>query len=142
MRPLTTRRLRALYADLPAEAKLRSKRAITPIPASNNIYSARVGLGYRALGEMAPLPFTCPLRKHQDWLLCPHPNSFAPKQLFAVDRGACPGFARPHPSATSYTGLNYPILARHAPALALDLPSIDSQPSANALCAAQCGEGL
>ena len=72
-------RFLALYPELPAEAKVRAKRAYKLVqrnpghPGVNlkKIYSATVGSGYRALGEM--------------------------------DRRRSP--ARTHPSATSYTGL-------------------------------------
>jgi hypothetical protein len=42
MRSYTTRRFREAYAALPEEARHEE----------NNVYSARVGLGYRALGAL------------------------------------------------------------------------------------------
>ena len=64
MKSFTSRRFREMYADLPEEVKLRANRAYQLFrrnPAhpglnfkkvENQIYSARVGLGYRALGQM------------------------------------------------------------------------------------------
>ena len=66
MRSFTSRRFREMYANLPNEVQLRAKRAyqlfrqnpshpglnFKKVDEVSNIYSARVGLGYRALGQI------------------------------------------------------------------------------------------
>ncbi|HYW47653.1 MAG TPA: hypothetical protein VE959_32590 [Bryobacteraceae bacterium] len=66
MKSFTSRRFRSMYASLPEDVKLRAKRAyqllrrnpahpglnFKKVDSENDIYSARVGLGYRALGQM------------------------------------------------------------------------------------------
>ncbi len=66
MRSFTSRRFREIYANLPDEVQLRAKRAyrlflqnpthpglnFKKIDEEDNIYSARVGLSYRVLGQM------------------------------------------------------------------------------------------
>jgi hypothetical protein len=66
MKSFTSRRFRDMYAKLPQDVKLRAKRAYTlfrrnpahpglsfkKVDHQDNIYSARVGLGYRALAQM------------------------------------------------------------------------------------------
>ena len=66
MRSFTSRRFREMYANLPEDVKVRAKRAyqlfrrnpghpglhFKKIDYENQIYSVRVGLGYRALGQM------------------------------------------------------------------------------------------
>jgi hypothetical protein len=66
MRSFTSRRFRDLYASLPAEVQLRAKRAYRLFQDNPNhpglnfkmvddrdrIYSVRVGLGHRALGQL------------------------------------------------------------------------------------------
>ena len=66
MKSFTSRRFREMYADLPQQVRLRARRKyllfrrnpahhgvnFKKVDEENNIYSARVGLGYRALGQM------------------------------------------------------------------------------------------
>ena len=66
MKSFTSRRFRSIYASLPEDVKLRAKRAyrlfqrnpahpglnFKKVDDQNDVYSARVGLGYRALGQM------------------------------------------------------------------------------------------
>ena len=66
MKSFTSRRFRERYADLPEEVRSRARRAyqlfrrnpahsglnFKKVDDENNIYSARVGLGYRVLGQM------------------------------------------------------------------------------------------
>ena len=66
MKSFTSRRFREMYENLPEEVKLCAKRAyqlfrrnpahpglnFKKIDNANDIYSARVGLGYRALGQI------------------------------------------------------------------------------------------
>lgn len=66
MKSVTTRRFRELYADLPEQVRLQTRRAyqlfrrnpshpglnFKKIDEENNVYSARIGLGYRALGQL------------------------------------------------------------------------------------------
>ena len=66
MKSFTSRRFRELYASLPEQIRLQARRAyqlfrqnpshpglnFKKIDEENNIYSARVGLGYRALGQI------------------------------------------------------------------------------------------
>jgi hypothetical protein len=66
MRSFTSRRFRDLYASLPGDVRLRAKRAYELFRGNPNhpglnfkmvdererIYSARVGLGHRALGQV------------------------------------------------------------------------------------------
>jgi hypothetical protein len=66
MKSFTSRRFRDRYAQLPEDVKLRAKRAyklfqgnpahpglnFKKVDDPDNIYSARVGLGYRALAKM------------------------------------------------------------------------------------------
>ena len=65
MKSFTSRRFREMYANLPDDVKVRAKRAyrlfrgnpshpglsFKKVDDANDIYSARVGLGYRALGQ-------------------------------------------------------------------------------------------
>ncbi len=65
MKSFTSRPFRETYANLPQEARLRARRAYQLFRANpshpglgfkkvdeENIYSVRVGLGYRALGRL------------------------------------------------------------------------------------------
>jgi hypothetical protein len=66
MKSFTTRRFRELYANLPDQVQLQTRRAyelfrrnpshpglnFKKMDEENNIYSARIGLGYRALGQI------------------------------------------------------------------------------------------
>lgn len=66
MRSFTSRRFREMYAGLPEQVRLQSWRAyqlfrrnpshpglkFKKVDQENNIYSARIGLGYRALGQL------------------------------------------------------------------------------------------
>ena len=66
MKSFTSRRFRDWYEELPQDVKLRAKRAyklfrLNPahpglnfkkVDDQDNVYSARVGLGYRALAQM------------------------------------------------------------------------------------------
>ena len=66
MRSFTSRRFRELYSSLPDEIKLRAKRAyqlfrrnpahpglsFKKVHNQEDIYSARIGLGYRALAQL------------------------------------------------------------------------------------------
>jgi hypothetical protein len=66
MKSFTSRRFREMYANLPQQVRLRARRAyllfrrdpahpglnFKKVHEENNIYSARIGLGYRALGQM------------------------------------------------------------------------------------------
>jgi hypothetical protein len=66
MKSFTTRKFREMYADLPDQARLQARRAyelfkrdpshpglnFKKVDEKNNIYSARIGLGYRALGQI------------------------------------------------------------------------------------------
>jgi hypothetical protein len=66
MRSFTSRRFRDLYAELPKDIQLRASRAyrlfrrnpahpglsFKKVEASDDVYSVRVGLGYRALGRV------------------------------------------------------------------------------------------
>ena len=66
MKSFTSRRFREMYANLPQQVQLRARRKyllfrrnpahpgvnFKKVDEENNIYSARVGLGYRALGQM------------------------------------------------------------------------------------------
>jgi len=66
MRSLTTRRFRDTYATLPVEVRRQARRAwklferdphhpslkFKKVEGTSNVYSARVGLGYRAIGSM------------------------------------------------------------------------------------------
>ncbi len=65
MKSFTSRRFREMYDSLPEDVKLRAKRAyqlfrsnpahpslnFKKLDEQDNIYSVRVGLGYRALGQ-------------------------------------------------------------------------------------------
>ena len=66
MNSFTSRRFRDSYAELPQDVRLRAKRAyrlfrrnpahpglnFKKVDGQENVYSARVGLGYRALARM------------------------------------------------------------------------------------------
>lgn len=66
MKSFTTRRFRQMYASLPDQVQSRAKQAyrlfqhnpahpglhFKKVDEENHIYSARVGLGYRALGQL------------------------------------------------------------------------------------------
>lgn len=66
MRSFTSRQFRKMYANLPGQIQSRARRAnqlfrrnpahpglnFKKVDEENDIYSARVGLGYRALGQM------------------------------------------------------------------------------------------
>ena len=66
MKSFTSRRFREMYAHLPEEVQLRAQKAyqlfrrnpahpglnFKKVDDENHIYSARVGLGYRALAQM------------------------------------------------------------------------------------------
>ena len=66
MRSFTSRRFRQMYANLPEQVRLQSLRAyqlfrrnpshpglnFKRVDDENNIYSARIGRGYRALGQL------------------------------------------------------------------------------------------
>jgi hypothetical protein len=66
MKSFTSRQFRDLYAKLPQDVKLRAKRAyrlfrrnpahpglnFKKVANQDDVYSARVGLGYRALAQM------------------------------------------------------------------------------------------
>lgn len=66
MKSFTSRKFRDMYAKLPHDVKLRAKRAYAlfrgnpghpglnfkKVDGQDNVYSARVGLGYRALAQM------------------------------------------------------------------------------------------
>ena len=66
MRSFTSRRFREMYANLPDEVQVHAKRAyqlfrknpshpglnFKKVDEENNIYSARIGLGYRVLGQI------------------------------------------------------------------------------------------
>ena len=66
MKSFTSRRFRGLFANLPEDVKLRARRAyqlfrrnpahpglgFKKAEGQSDIYSVRVGLGYRALGQM------------------------------------------------------------------------------------------
>uniref|UniRef100_Q01T81 ParE-like toxin domain-containing protein n=1 Tax=Solibacter usitatus (strain Ellin6076) TaxID=234267 RepID=Q01T81_SOLUE len=66
MKSFTSRRFRELYSNLPDEIKLRAKRAyqlfrrnpahpglgFKKVHNQDDIYSARIGLGYRALAQL------------------------------------------------------------------------------------------
>ncbi|HEY6342504.1 MAG TPA: hypothetical protein VIY49_13500 [Bryobacteraceae bacterium] len=66
MRSFTSRRFRGMYASLPEDVKQRCKRAyqlfrtnpthpglnFKKVEGQNDVYSARIGLGYRALGRL------------------------------------------------------------------------------------------
>lgn len=65
MKSFTSRRFREMYAALPDDVKVRARRAYHLFRRNpshpglhfkkvdvNDVYSARVGLGYRALGQM------------------------------------------------------------------------------------------
>jgi hypothetical protein len=66
MRSFTSRRFRELYANLPNQVRAQARRAyklfrrnpshpglnFKKVDETNNIYSARIGLGYRALGQI------------------------------------------------------------------------------------------
>jgi hypothetical protein len=66
MKSFTSRRFREMYANLPDDVRVRAKRAyqlfrrnpshpglnFKKVDYANDIHSARVGLGYRALGQM------------------------------------------------------------------------------------------
>ena len=66
MKSFTSRRFRILYASLPEDVRRRAMRAyhlfrrnpahpglnFKKVDEQNDIYSVRVGLGYRALGQM------------------------------------------------------------------------------------------
>jgi hypothetical protein len=66
MRSFTSRRFREMYGNLPEQVRLQSRRAyqlfrrnpfhpglnFKKVDDENNIYSARIGLGYRALGQL------------------------------------------------------------------------------------------
>lgn len=66
MKSFTSRRFREMYANLPDQVQLRARRAyqlfrrnpshpglnFKKVDEENNIYSARVGLGYRAVGQI------------------------------------------------------------------------------------------
>ena len=65
MKSFTTRRFREAYGSLPDEVRLQARRAFhlfkqnashpglnfKKVDGENNIYSVRIGLGYRALGR-------------------------------------------------------------------------------------------
>ena len=65
MKSLTSRRFRELYGDLPDQVKRQARRAyqlfqrnpahlglnFKKVDEEQNIYSARIGLGYRVLGQ-------------------------------------------------------------------------------------------
>jgi mRNA-degrading endonuclease RelE of RelBE toxin-antitoxin system len=66
MKSFTSRRFREMYVSLPDHVQLQAKRAyqlfqrnpshpglnFKKVDETNNIYSARVGLGYRVLGQL------------------------------------------------------------------------------------------
>jgi hypothetical protein len=66
MKSFTSRRFRDMYAALPLDVRLRAKRSyqlfrhnpahpglnLKKVNDQDNVYSARVGLGYRALAKM------------------------------------------------------------------------------------------
>ncbi len=66
MKSFTSRRFRRMYASLPEDVQMRAKRAyqlfqrnprhpglnFKKVDDQNHIYSARVGLGYRAVGQL------------------------------------------------------------------------------------------
>jgi len=66
MKSFTSRRFRETYGNLPDQARLQARRAyqlfrqnpshpglnFKTVDSENNIYSARIGLGYRALGTI------------------------------------------------------------------------------------------
>ena len=66
MKSVTTRRFREIYRNLPEPVRERARRAyrlfrqnpshpglnFKQVDEDNNIYSVRVGLGYRALGQL------------------------------------------------------------------------------------------
>jgi mRNA-degrading endonuclease RelE of RelBE toxin-antitoxin system len=66
MRSFTSRRFRELYARLPKQVRLQARRAyqlfkqnpfhpglnFKKMDGQNNIYSVRIGLGHRALGQV------------------------------------------------------------------------------------------
>ncbi len=66
MKSFTSRRFRRMYASLPEDVQIRAKRAyrlfqrnprhpglnFKKVDEQNGIYSARLGLGYRAVGQL------------------------------------------------------------------------------------------
>ena len=66
MKSFTSRRFREMYANLPDRIRLQARRAyglfrddsshpglaFKKVDVENNIYSVRIGLGYRALGRL------------------------------------------------------------------------------------------
>jgi mRNA-degrading endonuclease RelE of RelBE toxin-antitoxin system len=66
MKSFTTRRFREAYRSLPGEVRLQARRAFhlfqqnpshpglnfKKVVGENNVYSVRIGLGYRALGRV------------------------------------------------------------------------------------------
>jgi hypothetical protein len=66
MKSFTSRRFREMYANLPQDVQVRAQRAyqlflrnpahpglnFKKVDDENHVYSARVGLGHRALGQM------------------------------------------------------------------------------------------
>jgi hypothetical protein len=66
MKSFTTRRFREMYAGLPDRIRLSTRKAyelfrndpshpglnLKKVDKENNVYSARVGIGYRALGRL------------------------------------------------------------------------------------------
>ncbi len=66
MKSFTTRRFREAYRNLPGEVQLQARRAFRlfqqnpshpglnfkKVAGENNVYSVRIGLGYRALGRI------------------------------------------------------------------------------------------
>src|SRR5690349_3326973 len=95
MRSFTSRRFRTMYAELPEQVRSQADRAyqlfcrnpshpglsFKKVDAANNVYSARIGLGYRALGQMDGSDIVCfglvPRGLRQDDLdsRWPHPDS-------------------------------------------------------------------
>lgn len=73
MRSFTSRRFREMYANLPERVKLQSRRAyqlfrrnpshpslnFKKVDDENDVYSARIGLGYRALGQIDGAEIVC-----------------------------------------------------------------------------------
>ena len=66
MKPFTSRRFREAYGDLPDQMRLQARRAyrlfrqkpshpglnFKKVDEENNVYSVRIGLAYRALGQI------------------------------------------------------------------------------------------
>lgn len=66
MKSFTSRRFREMYANLPDQVRLQARKAYNlfrgdpphpglsfkKVDVEDNVYSARIGLGYRALGKL------------------------------------------------------------------------------------------